>query len=381
MDKPKKHTKHNKIPRREIGNYGYSEIALLGVKCSDIQKLTKAIISELSLDCSIAYMDADHSSFDNPEKGDYLEQGGSLFLSDKNETIALNSRKTNNRFDNQILFNQADLVLVNGNHFEASHQILFLDSSKVKSIEKRAHQLTNVLAIIEVDTTEVPQAVLDVIPDVNLKPRFKFTNQFAIIQFINEWLTERRPKLKALILAGGKSTRMGQNKANMVYQNQNQLNRISALLKTKVEQVFVSCRKDQDLQTEYPKIYDRAEDMGPLGAITTTFRAHPNDAWLVVACDLPLLDSEALNELIENRSTKHLATAFLNEDTGFAEPLITIWEPKSYMRMLQFESLGYTCPRKVLINSNTKLIKPTDSTKLMNVNTPEDFELATELLK
>ncbi len=380
MDSHKKHTKHAKIPRRSLGMYASSEIAFIGAKCGDIQNLTKQIISNLSDAFQIGYIDADHASFDNPEKGDYLEEGAHVFLSDKNETVTLNSLNTSNQFDQHIQFNECDLVLVNGNHFEAQHQILFLDSSKAKSIEKRVNRLTNVLAIVEVDTTIIPSPVEDVIPNQHNISRFQYKDTQAIKQFIASWMAERKPVLNALILAGGKSTRMGENKATMWYQDTIQIERLTTILQSKVESVFVSCRQDQDIKTDLPKLYDRVQGAGPLGAITNTFRSFPNQAWLVVACDLPLLDSEVLDQLISSRSVKHTATAFLNEETGFAEPLITIWEPKSYLRMLQFEALGFTCPRKVLINSNTHLIKPKDSAKLMNVNTPEEYQKASKLL-
>lgn len=369
------------MPRRSLGDYASTELALIGAKCKDIQALAKPIIKTLSDDYSIGYVDADHASFDNPKKGDYIEEGARVYWSDKNETQALSFIKNTNQFERHIQFNDCDLVLVNGNHFKAEFQILFLDTSKRQSIEKRVERLTNVIAIVEVDSSDIPNHVQDVVPNVDQIPRFNYEDPEPIIAFINAWLEARRPALNALILAGGKSTRMGQSKATMVYQDTVQLERLGALLESKVDRVYVSCRKEQELQTEYPKLYDRAENMGPLGAITTAFRSYPDQAWLVVACDLPLLDSDTIDHLIENRSSKHVATAFLNKDTGFAEPLITIWEPKSYMRMLQFEALGYSCPRKVLINSNTYLIEPIDSQKLMNVNTPEDFQRAINVLQ
>jgi molybdenum cofactor guanylyltransferase len=67
--------------------------------------------------------------------------------------------------------------------------------------------------------------------------------------------------------------------------------------------------------------------------------------------------------------------AFLNPTSEFPEPLISIWEPKSYQTALSFLGQGISCPRKVLINSDTHLITVSNPTALMNVNTPD--ELAT----
>jgi molybdopterin-guanine dinucleotide biosynthesis protein A len=69
-----------------------------------------------------------------------------------------------------------------------------------------------------------------------------------------------------------------------------------------------------------------------------------------------------------------IATAFNSPDNEFPEPLITIWEPKSYSILLSFLAQGYSCPRKVLINSDVNLLQAPNPEALTNVNTPEDLE-------
>ncbi|MFT5724853.1 MAG: molybdopterin-guanine dinucleotide biosynthesis protein A [Bacteroidia bacterium] len=369
----KKHRKHNKLPRAEVGNFGRSEIALVGAKCGAIQQLVRLVIEALSNKYNISYIDADHSSFDNPEKGDYLAQGAQMTALDKQESYQILKNDRLNSFDQKMLFAQQDLVLVNGSHFEAKYQILFLDSTKAKSIQKRLNQLTHVIAIVEVDQSQVVASVSEQISNLKELPRFSIDDEAGLIRFVGEWMASRTPEIKALILTGGKSQRMGVDKSTLMYDNQRQLDRVTDVVGSLISDVYISCMKGQVIETDYPIIVDLVDDMGPLGAIESAFRSFPNNAWLVVACDLPLLDKSVIEQLLSNRSVKHVATAFLNSETGFAEPLITIWEPKSYVRMKQFEALGYSCPRKVLINSDTNLLTPNDSGKLTNVNTPEEY--------
>jgi molybdopterin-guanine dinucleotide biosynthesis protein A len=49
--------------------------------------------------------------------------------------------------------------------------------------------------------------------------------------------------------------------------------------------------------------------------------------------------------------------------------------------LLNFLGSGITCPRKVLINSDTLILKPGNPDSLMNVNTPEDMAKAQEILR
>jgi molybdopterin-guanine dinucleotide biosynthesis protein A len=75
-----------------------------------------------------------------------------------------------------------------------------------------------------------------------------------------------------------------------------------------------------------------------------------------------------------------MATAFYDSEGKFPEPLITIWEPRSYPQLLQFLGLGYSCPRKALINSDVKLLTITDVAELRNVNDPEAYERTVQAL-
>ena len=59
----------------------------------------------------------------------------------------------------------------------------------------------------------------------------------------------------------------------------------------------------------------------------------------------------------------------------FVEPLITIYEPKAYPILLSYLAQGYSCPRKVLINSEVEIIE-VDDNLIRNINTPEEYEEA-----
>jgi molybdopterin-guanine dinucleotide biosynthesis protein A len=123
-----------------------------------------------------------------------------------------------------------------------------------------------------------------------------------------------------------------------------------------------------------PFITDSFADLGPVGGILSAFRHNPNAAWLVVACDLPYLTDKSLQHLIENRDISRTATAFASEENNnWPEPLITIWEPRSYSWLLQMMAQGYSCPRKALINADVAILQAQDVTELRNVNEYNDY--------
>ena len=117
---------------------------------------------------------------------------------------------------------------------------------------------------------------------------------------------------------------MQTDKAAMKIDGKTQLDRTSELVSQICERVFVSVRSDQASETirrEYPQIIDELTDIGPAAGIIAALDEDPNVAWLVVACDLPLLDSKTLGHLVDNRHPKRVATAYRSSYDDLPEPL------------------------------------------------------------
>ena len=186
----------------------------------------------------------------------------------------------------------------------------------------------------------------------------------------------RATPLYGLVLTGGKSTRMNRDKASISYYDKPQVEHCCELLNGFCEKVYISNRTEQagePAQQVAPHIHDVFLEMGPIGGILSALKAHPQAAWLVLACDLPYVDESALRVLVDGRNPFKLATAYVSESDGAPEPLCAIYEPKSLFRLLHFVGLGYHCPRKVLIHSDTRLLKQPMARVMTNVNSPDEY--------
>jgi molybdopterin-guanine dinucleotide biosynthesis protein A len=240
--------------------------------------------------------------------------------------------------------------------------------------------LTNIVAVVEVDMKLEDYPFLQ--PLLQSSARlFKQDEQDLFLK----WLDDKAiaVPIQGLVLAGGHSLRMGRDKSSIDYHGVPQREHILRMFEQLKFPVFLSCRPDQvvDLNGSHALIQDRITGMGPYGAILSAFMTAPDVAWLVVATDLPFVTKETLQQLIDQRNPSKIATAFHNTETGFPEPLITLWEPKAYPLLLSYLSQGNTCPRKALINSDVEIIRPTDPMWLKNANTPEDEISIREQLK
>ncbi len=184
--------------------------------------------------------------------------------------------------------------------------------------------------------------------------------------------------INVLILCGGYSTRMKQDKCLIVYHQQPQWKYLLNLFTPIFKNCFISCRKDQiDIFQLFTRIVtdDVAFDFqGPAVGILSANKQFPNKTWLVVACDLPLITLKSINLLIEQRDVTKGATAFNSPTQNLPDPLLTLWEPLGIEELRLNVSLGITCPRKALLKMETKILDNPSSQELLNANTPKEYE-------
>jgi molybdopterin-guanine dinucleotide biosynthesis protein A len=189
--------------------------------------------------------------------------------------------------------------------------------------------------------------------------------------------------LYGLVLAGGRSIRMGEDKATLAYHGATQLDWAFALLEPFVERGFISVRADQTndpVRSRYKQIVDTRDKLGPIAGIAAAQQQHPEAAWLVLACDLPFLDAGTLEHLIAERQPARLATAYRSSHDGLPEPLCAIYEPASRAPLAAYLASGKQCPRKFLARSDVALIDEPNPRALDNINTPAEHGVALDML-
>ncbi len=211
---------------------------------------------------------------------------------------------------------------------------------------------------------------------------FFTSNQIdEIAQFVLNIFNKKvknRP-LYGLVLAGGKSTRMGQDKGQLRYHGVSQTEYLYQILSTSCDRTFISCRQEQEGEVHlnsFERIQDRMINFGPMGGIISAMETHPDARWLVIACDLPFVQESTVRELVNQSTGLKVATCFVNPEKGWNEPLCTLYEPKSLMRFYQSLGLGKKCPRKILMNSAVTQIQGVESRAVDNINTPGEYQQA-----
>lgn len=281
-------------------------------------------------------------------------------------------------FDQHLAVGSSQVVFRSGNDLPEHNAIIYLSESS-PNLEVLTQTQDKLFAIV-VDSDAASESQLKSISQK--APVFTLGHLGDLFQMIVDGAFQNAPPLKGVILAGGKSSRMRRNKAAIAYHGKPQAIYMAELLERNDIEAHISIADEEQVNFgSFPIIQDRFLGLGPLGAICSAFLHDPSAAWFVLACDLPFIDSMAIDALKKERAIGKLATSYSATEEAFPEPLISIYEPFIYQRLLQFLSLGYACPRKVLINSDVKKVVPKNLDWLRNVNTPEDFDLAVKEIK
>jgi len=185
------------------------------------------------------------------------------------------------------------------------------------------------------------------------------------------------PEVKGLVLAGGRSTRMGRDKGLIAWHGTPQREYLVDLLQSLGIQTYISCRPDQvaSIPPGCRVIPDKFPNSGPLGAVASAFSEDPSAAWLVVACDMPLLNVSVFRFLLASRRPDFAATAFRSAGIpgNAPDPLLAIWEPGALPTLKSCLKKGHNSVHRVLTAAGVFLLDTPDPNALKNINTPEEM--------
>jgi molybdopterin-guanine dinucleotide biosynthesis protein A len=134
----------------------------------------------------------------------------------------------------------------------------------------------------------------------------------------------KRDGVAAYILAGGKSSRMGRDKALLDFGGTPLILRIASLAQPLTGAPAIVGPPDRYANLNLRVIPDDAAGIGPLGGIATALRDSREPWNLILGCDLPLLTSEWLAYLID-RALVSAADAIVPQSAAGAEPLCAMY--------------------------------------------------------
>lgn len=131
------------------------------------------------------------------------------------------------------------------------------------------------------------------------------------------------PDIAACVLAGGRSTRMGEDKRQLIFQDVTLFQRALALTEGYCPR-YVSLAADDSLEeiSGFTIVRDRVAGKGPLGGISEVLSMSTQPWVLFLPCDMPLFDASMLHILTERRSPNIDALFFTESGARRLFPLL-----------------------------------------------------------
>lgn len=194
----------------------------------------------------------------------------------------------------------------------------------------------------------------------------------------------------AIVLCGGKSSRMGRDKATLPFGPELMLQRVVRLISQVVDpmSIVVVAAIDQQLP-ELPKgvivTRDERPGRGPLEGIAAGLRATPGsvDAVYATSCDVPLLVPAFVSQMFDRLDENEIAVPF---DGQYHHPLASVYRPRILSVIEALLESDRLRPRFLFDQVPTAEVsvedlRTVDSTlsTLMNLNHPEDYQSALRL--
>ena len=185
---------------------------------------------------------------------------------------------------------------------------------------------------------------------------------------------DSRENATAIILAGGKSSRMGRDKSLLFANSLPLIEKIVTQLKDHFPEIIIGSSDTEKYRfLNLPVIPDLEEGKGPLMGIYSTLLRSSHEINFVVACDIPDLDMKFIHEMLRQARNHQIVIPTWND--GKHEPLFAVYK-KSVQNHVK-ELLG-TGKRKISLLFDLVDVKylplPDDAKWYKNLNTMEDYK-------
>ena len=183
--------------------------------------------------------------------------------------------------------------------------------------------------------------------------------------------------ITGVILAGGKSSRMGKDKALLDFNGKPFIQHIAEALQQVFSKIIIISDHGEDYRFLGLPIYeDIFKDCGPLGGIHAAFTRTWAKRIFIISCDLPLLSAETVRWIIE---TSCRGDVIVVQSGQYIQPLCGMYSRRCHTLLEKHLKLGQHSVLRFLEDVQMVAILPDLSSApnvprvLTNVNTPDDY--------
>ena len=174
------------------------------------------------------------------------------------------------------------------------------------------------------------------------------------------------------VLTGGRSSRMGRDKALMPIEGMALVERTAARVRAAAGSVTLIGAPERYAHLGLPGLPDLIEDYGPLGGLYTALKMTRTDWNLLVACDMPGVTAEFLGDLLSTAREQRSACLVPATESGL-HPLCAVYHRRA-AAAVEFAIKHKRFKMHDLLKALQAVSWPVaDPSMLENVNTPLEW--------
>lgn len=178
-------------------------------------------------------------------------------------------------------------------------------------------------------------------------------------------------KHTGIILAGGKSSRMGTDKSLILYKGKRLIEHVHDALIPYCNQILV-CSADKIYNLDGVQfIEDTYPGSGPLAGLEAGLRNAANDRCIVLPCDTPFIDRYLIEQLIAY--SKDAKCTVIAGDDGRPEPLIGIYDKSLWTETKRLLNEGLLKMQLFIRDIGARIMVTEHAAYIRNINKPEDL--------
>lgn len=183
-----------------------------------------------------------------------------------------------------------------------------------------------------------------------------------------------RYDIPAILFAGGKSSRMGEDKALLPFNTHTSLSAYQYdKLTTLFERVYLST-KEEKFDFDAPLILDRFAVHSPLAALVSIFETLDAETVFVLSVDMPFIEKEQIEKLMQASGGPE--DAVIAQSPDGKEPLFGLYRRTIFPTAREQLEKNRHRLTTLLDSANTRYLLFDDAEPFMNLNRPEDYEKA-----
>ena len=186
-----------------------------------------------------------------------------------------------------------------------------------------------------------------------------------------------KSNITGIILAGGKSSRMGTDKGLLIFKQKPFIKHIIDAMQPLVNNIVIVSDYIEHDAFGMTRIEDTIKNAGPLAGLYSGLKYSKTDYNLIVSCDVPLITSTVLNKLIKNYEEDYDVIQLKSQQKTM--PLTALYNKTCQQTIKHLLDKGERRMRFAVSQLKTKTIMLDDnlSSTLININTKEEFDAIT----